>query len=180
MYWERLLSACAALAVTTGLVGAVDGHAQGRSLTDVEELTRRATEANRSLMRGDIATYRRLISFADDFILMDPFGGRPSGPPQSEERWQRLGRFFRDGRDATFELIGSYHSPDLVVLVANERAHVAAGRLPAQPWALRVTLVFRRDDGAWRLVHRHADPLVGGISQEEAGRITLGASDFHG
>jgi len=25
---------------------------------------------------------------------------------------------------------------------------------------LRVTHVFRRDAGAWRLVHRHADPLV--------------------
>jgi hypothetical protein len=54
------------------------------------------------------------------------------------------------------------------------------GTLPAQDWTLRVTLVFRRDDGDWRLVHRHADPLAKGISLEEAGRITLGKAAARG
>jgi hypothetical protein len=40
---------------------------------------------------------------------------------------------------------------------------------------LRVTLVFRRDQGVWRLAHRHADPLVKGLTLEEAGKITLGS-----
>ena len=26
--------------------------------------------------------------------------------------------------------------------------------------ALRVTHVFRKEDGAWKLVHRQADPLI--------------------
>lgn len=25
--------------------------------------------------------------------------------------------------------------------------------------AIRVTSIFRREDGAWRLVHRHGDPI---------------------
>jgi hypothetical protein len=57
------------------------------------------------------------------------------------------------------------------VLAVIERTHVAVGAVPAQPWALRVTLVFRRQNGQWPLAHRHADPLVEGISVEESAAL---------
>ncbi len=56
----------------------------------------------------------------------------------------------------------------MVALALIERANVEVGGLPARDWALRVTLVYRRDAGGWALVHRHADPLVEGIGLEEA------------
>jgi ketosteroid isomerase-like protein len=62
----------------------------------------------------------------------------------------------------------------LVVLVAIERQHGEVGGLPDQDWSLRVTLVFRRDGSEWRLVHRHADPLVRGISPELLAAIARG------
>lgn len=34
------------------------------------------------------------------------------------------------------------------------------GQEKAAPMALRVTHVFRREEGAWKLMLRHADPLV--------------------
>ena len=34
------------------------------------------------------------------------------------------------------------------------------GKADAIPIDLRVTEVFRREDGEWKLVHRHADPLT--------------------
>jgi ketosteroid isomerase-like protein len=52
-----------------------------------------------------------------------------------------------------------------------ERQRVEVGGLPTQDWPLRVTLVFRREAGEWRLAHRHADPLVHGVGLEQAAML---------
>lgn len=146
------------------------------SVTDKEvaEITQRSAEANAALMRGDIDTYRALIPHTDDYTLMSPFGGTPTRSAEmTSERWEAVGRFFRNG---TFEqeVVQSYASADMVVLAIIERCHVEVGGLPAQDWPLRVTLVFRREGAEWRLAHRHADPLVEGITLEQAAAIARG------
>ena len=143
----------------------------GRLATDQEvaELVRMAEQAHEALMRGDMPRYRSLLVLTDDFTLMSPFGGKPSrGNTQTDEQWDAIGRFFRNGRDSTAELVQSYRAVDHVMLALIERSHVEVGGLPAQDWALRVTLVFRHEGGRWRLAHRHADALAGGMSLTEA------------
>lgn len=141
---------------------------------DISDLVARAADGNAALMRGDIDGYLALISHAGDFTLMTPFGGPPSlGFDMSGDRPAALGRFFRGGRTA-LELVRAYASGDLVVLAMIERQTAEVGGLPNQDWSLRVTLVFRRDGPEWRLVHRHADPLVRGISLEQAAALARG------
>jgi ketosteroid isomerase-like protein len=70
--------------------------------------------------------------------------------------------------------VQTYASGDMAVLVAIERQRCVVGGLPEQDWSLRVTEVYRRDEGEWRLVHRHADPLVQGISLEQAAALARG------
>ncbi len=81
--------------------------------------------------------------------------------------------FFRNG---VFErdVVQVYGSPDMVVLALIERQAVEVGGLPAQSWPLRVTLVWRREGSEWRLAHRHADPLVGGVSLGHAAALARG------
>lgn len=57
--------------------------------------------------------------------------------------------------------MATYVAPDLMCLVEVERFRVVlAGRKDMAPEALRVTSVFRREDGVWKQVHRHADPIT--------------------
>ena len=86
-----------------------------------------------------------------------------------------MARLFHGG-EADLDVVQTYASGDLVVLVAVERQHGEVGGRPDQDWSLRVTLVFRRDGSQWRLAHRHADPLVHGLSPELAARIASGES----
>jgi homoserine kinase len=75
---RSILAAGAGLA-SLGGAGAT-GVALARSATDqaIHELIQRSAQSNAALMRGDINTYRALISLTDDFTLMAPFGGTPT------------------------------------------------------------------------------------------------------
>jgi len=144
---------------------------------DVTELIRRSATAHAALMRGDLGGYRALITYTDDFTLMSPFGGAPTlGSDMTNERMEAMARFFRNG---TFEqeLVQAYGSAEIVVLAVIERQNVEVGGLPAQDWPLRVTLVYRREGTEWRLAHRHADPLVEGISLERAAALAQGKTE---
>jgi ketosteroid isomerase-like protein len=105
---------------------------------------------------------------------MSPFGGEPErGFDTSPERLEALERFFRGG-EAELDVVQTYTSGDLVVLVVIERQHGEVGGLPEQDWSLRVTWVFQRDESGWRQVHRHADPLVQGITFEQLAALARG------
>ena len=58
-------------------------------------------------------------------------------------------------------------SGDLAYIAGIEHTVVSVAGAAPEPYALRVTQVFRREDGAWKVVHRHADPVPDG---PDAGR----------
>ena len=149
--------------------------AQGPGLDEqISDLVRLSTEANSALMRGDAGRYFELTPVAEDFLLMSPFGGVPSrGGEYTPERIEAIGRYFREGTFA-MELVQAYVSPEMVVMAIIERANVEVGGLRAQDWALRVTLVYRRQGADWHLVHRHADPLANGVTLEQAAALATG------
>lgn len=169
-----------ALLVTAGqsvvAAGATAAPGTNATSTDTQQvvnhLVNLAFQGHEALMRGDIPGYRAHLSLTPDFTLMAPFGGPPARSGHyTDDQWVAIGRFFRNGQNSTFELIRAYPSPELVVLVAIERSTVAVGSVPTQEWALRVTLVFRKEGEGWFLAHRHADPLVTGISVAESAAL---------
>jgi ketosteroid isomerase-like protein len=145
------------------------------NITDEElaELVRRTEEATSAFMRGDMRRYLELTPHARGFTLMNPFGGEPTRYDNRAESLARVAGYFKGG-EAKLELVEAHASGDIVVLVMIERQHGEVGGLPDQEWSLRVTQVYRREDAEWRLVHRHADPLVRNIGLERSAAIARG------
>jgi ketosteroid isomerase-like protein len=133
-------------------------------------LVQRITEAAQALISGDINGYTAVIKHAHDYTLMSPYGGDPArGFDDSDRALDALAQFFRGG-EANVEVVETYTSGDLAVLVVIERQHGTIGDLPEQDWSLRVTWVFRRKtESDWELVHRHADALVHAIDHGRFG-----------
>jgi len=142
---------------------------------ELAALVQRITDAATALIGGDAERYVELIKHADDYTLMSPYGGDVvRGFDESDEALAGLARFFRGG-EAGVEIVETYASGDLAVLVVVERQHGVVGDLPEQDWSLRVTWVFRRTPASgWEVVHRHADALVHGIDHERLGALARG------
>ena len=142
---------------------------------DVDELIDLMAEAASAFIGGDVRHYFSLMKHTDDFTLMSPTGGDTThGSDVSDAEMDEMERFFQSG-EATLEVIETYASGDLAVLVAVERQHGVIGGRPHQDLSLRVTLVFRREGSEWRLAHRHADALVHPISLDHLAELARGA-----
>lgn len=160
-------------------------RAQGHTMIDpndkvtsaeVDELVEVMREAASAYIGGNVRHYFELMRHADDFTLMSPLGGetvRASSISDIDEQIAAEEEFFHGG-ECDLEMVECYASRGLAVLVAVERQHGHVGSLPPQDWSLRVTLVFRREDGKWRLVHRHADPLVHPMDFDQLAALARG------
>jgi ketosteroid isomerase-like protein len=53
------------------------------------------------------------------------------------------------------------HRCEIAYVVQMERLKAkVGGREEITPYALRATMIFRPEDGVWKVVHRHADPII--------------------
>ena len=143
---------------------------------DLDGLAGRARAAAVAFLNGRMDEYAALFPHAPDFTLFPPFGGGPRhGFDDSPQALAETARFFGGG-EADVEVVAAHADGDLAVLAVVERQHGVVGGLPDQDWSLRVTMVFRRDDAGWRLLHRHADvlthslglPVVAALARGEA------------
>jgi ketosteroid isomerase-like protein len=50
---------------------------------------------------------------------------------------------------------------ELAYVVEIERGEAKiGGSEDITPWALRATMIYRPEEGTWKVVHRHADPIT--------------------
>jgi ketosteroid isomerase-like protein len=109
-------------------------------------------------MNGDTSLWMENLSRRGDVMIMGAWGAQEKGWPEVKARYDWAGARFRDSAATlAVEYLTAFENGDLALTTAIERAEV---KLKAAPMALRVTHVFRKEDGAWKLVLRHADPLV--------------------
>jgi len=110
-----------------------------------------------ALHRGDLGPRLALWSRADPITL---FGAWLTGRGWSEigPAFHRLAATFRGSGGVEYEVLSAGASGELGYVVGIERSTTVIGEREAT-YALRVTTLFRREDGAWKVIHRHADPF---------------------
>jgi ketosteroid isomerase-like protein len=126
----------------------------------------RVHEAANAIVHGDMERYADLTNHADVFTLLPPGGGPAARHEHRAETIRALPAFISDG-SAVLEHVETHAWGDTLVVAMIERQHGRYEGGPDQKLDLRVTHVYRRDGDAWRLVHRHADPLVDPMTVDE-------------
>ncbi|MDQ3962658.1 MAG: nuclear transport factor 2 family protein [Actinomycetota bacterium] len=112
-------------------------------------------------VNGDPRPVLAVFSREDDVTLCNPIGPPCRGRANVEWAAAEPSSHFTDGKVSGFEEVSSFVAADLGYVVRIERGqmHIDGSPEPV-PYSLRVTLIFRREDEAWKIVHRHADPIT--------------------
>jgi len=93
--------------------------------------------------------------------LANPFGPAVCGWKHVSEALNFASSRFRDGEVTSSETGAEYVTSDLATILEIDRWKAKVGeREDVASFDLRVTSTFRCEDGTWKLVHRHADPIT--------------------
>jgi ketosteroid isomerase-like protein len=117
----------------------------------------RQRAAEQAIHNGDAQPRLALWSRHDPLTL---YGARlsASGWADIEPKFREVASWFTNSVAYVFEVIAAGASGDLAYTVGYEHNDVSVDGQPTT-YTLRVTHVYRREDGQWRIVHRHADVL---------------------
>jgi ketosteroid isomerase-like protein len=128
------------------------------------ELLPRQRAAEQAIHNGDVEPRLALWARGDPVTL---FGARLSGSgwAELEPLFRTVASWFSDSSEYRFEVVAAGASGDLAYTVGYEHNRVKVDGEP-RTYTLRATHVYRREEGRWRIVHRHADapPAEAGTS----------------
>jgi ketosteroid isomerase-like protein len=134
--------------------------------TDLPDDLRKTMEeyhrAEVAFQKGDPQPFKDICSHAHYVTIVGGMGGVEKGWANVEKRYEwAASRFSTDNSEPQSEIVSLVATPDMAYAVEIERSAARmAGSSELQQLALRVTTVFRREGGQWKVVHRHADPLM--------------------
>jgi ketosteroid isomerase-like protein len=167
---KRLVSAIAGLLLALAALfspGATASPAgtddSSRHAHGFERFLHRYEAANTAFVNGDPSLWLSMTAEKDPASIFGGFGGLgDAGIEDVHQRYLLAATAFQpSGATVDFEYLVKDVRGRLAYTVAIERANVLyAGQSVPQPQVLRVTMIFRFENGAWAIAHRHADMMV--------------------
>jgi ketosteroid isomerase-like protein len=134
----------------------------------LDEFVPRQEAADHELHNGDPEPRMKLWSHEDPVTLLGAFGVAATGWKDVSETFDWVAKQFVRGESFQLEVIAAGVSGDLAYTVGYENSMVSRDGGPAKPNRLRVTHVYRRENGEWKIVHRHGD----GLASDSTGAAT--------
>ena len=124
-----------------------------------EDEVRKASDqfyaALNGMSNGDAGPMADVWSHSADVTTMHPLGGREVGWDEVAGPWGQVAQLASSGQvELTDQLIRA--SGDMAYEVGVEKGQMTLAGQP-MPINHRVTNVYRREGGAWKIVHHHTD-----------------------
>lgn len=132
----------------------------------------RQRTADMAMLNGDSGPRKTLWSHKDPVTVLGALR-TVSGWSEVASLFDWLASKFSNGSSYELDVAAAGACGDLGYIVGFEHSAASVGSDAPAHIALRVTLIFRREDGEWKEVHRHADPMPGVQSiHEQLSRFT--------
>jgi len=131
------------------------------SISRLDEVIERSHQACAAFVTGDPEPLKDVFSHRDDATIANPFGPPARGWKQVEATFERAAANWHGGSPEGFDLVTKYEGAELAFTVEIERYRAKLGdQTEPGPVSLRVTQVYRPEDGVWKIMHRHADHIT--------------------
>jgi ketosteroid isomerase-like protein len=116
---------------------------------------------NRAI-NGAPGSMMEVWSHGSDVTTLHPLGGRETGWEEVRASWEQVAQGFSDGQVSIEDLVVVPLADDVAYTLGTEHGQASLGdERVGIDW--RVTNIYRRDEGEWKVVHHHTDvspPLV--------------------
>ena len=122
-----------------------------------DEAVKEYERAMRDFFKGNPKPINDIYSSCNEISLAQLSGSFITGRNEVTEVVRQNALKYREGT-TTFETLTTFVTPEVAYIVQVERVDAKIdGKNKITPLALRVTSIFRREDGIWKLLHRHVD-----------------------
>ena len=113
------------------------------------------------IILGNPAVYQSLFDNSEDVTLGNPFGPFARGWQNVADTLVGAASHYRDGEVTDIALVSKHITDTIAVYVETESARAKLdGGSDFVSFSLRVTSVFQLRKNGWKLIHRHADPIM--------------------
>jgi ketosteroid isomerase-like protein len=117
----------------------------------------RQVEAEQAMVLGDAGPRMELWSRRDPVTLFGAAGMSKAGWDELSRIFPWVASRFSNVSDFRFDIEVADVSGDLAYTIGYERFNGSIDGRPVEPITVRVTHVYRREEGEWKIVHRHGD-----------------------
>lgn len=131
-----------------------------QSSNDFDAFLQQRKKASDAFVNGDADPLVRISAQRSPATIFGPKGGAVEGADKVNAANAGVANHFKPGGRNDFDVLHKAADGELGYWVGIQRSVVQMdGHDEGVPMDLRVTEIFRREAGEWKLFHRHADRL---------------------
>jgi ketosteroid isomerase-like protein len=130
---------------------------------DFKQFMKKREAASLAYVSGDAGPLEKISTHTSPATIFGPNGDCVQGAEEVIAANLSGSKHFKAGSENKFEIKHSAESNELAYWTGVQHSVVQMeGKSKPAPFNLRVTEIFRKEDGEWKLIHRHADQLKDG------------------